>query len=240
MWSIVSALVLASCTDPALEQRVADLESKVATLEKTAASAPAGAAARQGPSQEVEDAAANVAKQVQTALEANDVEKAKAACTELAADQYKMTRAGRGMRKACAEMQVIGIDAGQLEVEKWFQGKAAMGDGKATLLVFFESWCPHCKEEMPKIQSGTYTKYKSQGLNVVGVTKVTKSATDEKVQAFIQEGSIQYPIAKETGSLSERFQVQGIPAAAVVKDGKVVWRGHPARLTDAQIEGWLK
>jgi hypothetical protein len=26
--------------------------------------------------------------------------------------------------------------------------------------------------------------------------------------------------------------VTGIPAAAVVKGGKVIWRGHPAQLTD--------
>ena len=70
--------------------------------------------------------------------------------------------------------------------------------------------------------------------------RVTKSATDDGVAEFIKENNLTYPVAKEQdGSLSSRFGVRGIPAAAVVQNGKVVWRGHPARLTDQMIEGWL-
>jgi hypothetical protein len=39
--------------------------------------------------------------------------------------------------------------------------------------------------------------------------------------------------------MSDYFAVSGIPAAAVIKDGKVVWRGHPGRLTDDMINAWL-
>ena len=45
--------------------------------------------------------------------------------------------------------------------------------------------------------------------------------------------------AKENGDLSKHFNVSGIPAAAVVKGGKIVWRGHPGRLSDDMINGWL-
>jgi thiol-disulfide isomerase/thioredoxin len=113
-----------------------------------------------------------------------------------------------------------------------------MGDGKATLVVFWEVWCPHCRREVPNLQA-TYEKYNSKGLTVVGVTKITKSSTEEKVTEFIAENKLTYPIAKETGTLSSRFGVRGIPAAAVVKDGKVVWRGHPARLSEDMYESWL-
>ena len=41
------------------------------------------------------------------------------------------------------------------------------------------------------------------------------------------------------GSLSQYFNVGGIPAAAVVKDGKVVWRGHPARLSEQMLKDWI-
>ena len=48
-------------------------------------------------------------------------------------------------------------------------------------------------------------------------------------------------MAKEDGQkMSDRFGVKGIPAAAVVKNGKVVWRGHPARIKDEMIDGWLE
>jgi len=57
---------------------------------------------------------------------------------------------------------------------------------------------------------------------VIGLTRITKSATEEKVQAFIEEKKVEYPMAKEDGSVSRYFNVSGIPAAAVIKDGKVV------------------
>ena len=75
---------------------------------------------------------------------------------------------------------------------------------------------------------------------MIGLTKITRNSTEEQVTAFIKEKDVQYALAKEQGdSMSKRFGVSGIPAAAVVKDGKVVWRGHPARLKDEMIEGWL-
>jgi hypothetical protein len=44
-------------------------------------------------------------------------------------------------------------------------------------------------------------------------------------------------MAKEKdASMSTGFNVTGIPAAALVKEGKVIWRGHPGRLDDATID----
>jgi hypothetical protein len=59
------------------------------------------------------------------------------------------------------------------------------------------------------------------------------------VRSFVTEKGVQYPVAKENGSLSSHFGVSGIPAAAVVKNGKVIWRGHPARLSEAMLKSWL-
>ena len=39
--------------------------------------------------------------------------------------------------------------------------------------------------------------------------------------------------------LSGAYAVSGIPAAALVKDGKVIWRGHPSRLTDELVQQLL-
>ena len=74
---------------------------------------------------------------------------------------------------------------------------------------------------------------------MVGLTKMSRNKSKEEVMSFLQDKKVSYPIAKENGKLSSHFNVSGIPAAAVVKDGKIVWRGHPARLDDAKLEGWL-
>lgn len=85
----------------------------------------------------------------------------------------------------------------------------------------------------------TYNKFHDDGLAVVALTKITKSSTEEKVTAFIETHSLDFPIAKERGDVSRYFNVSGIPAAAVVKDGKVIWRGHPGQLNDNIIQSWL-
>jgi hypothetical protein len=83
----------------------------------------------------------------------------------------------------------------------------------------------------------TYQKLKGDGLNLIGLTKVSRNSTDEQVEAFISDNKLSYPMAKENaGTLSKRFAVSGVPAAAVIKDGKIIWRGHPNRLTEAFIQ----
>ena len=84
-----------------------------------------------------------------------------------------------------------------------------------------------------------YDGLKGEGLQVVGLTKITRSSTEEKVTSFIADKQISYPLAKESGEISSYFNVSGIPAAAVLKDGKVVWRGHPAQLNEAKLKAWM-
>jgi peroxiredoxin len=91
---------------------------------------------------------------------------------------------------------------------------------------------------MPNMQK-VYDDYKDSGLQVLGVTRLTRSATEESVQTFIDENSITFPIAKETGELATYFNVKGIPAVAFVRNGKIVWRGHPIRVTDELLGIWF-
>lgn len=231
---LLAAVALASCANPELEKRVADLEAQVKELKEKGAKGPAGAA-----NSEEETAAQDLFRQANEAAEAGKYDEAKAKLAELET-KYSATRAAKRAGRLKSELEIVGTEAGSLDVEKWYQGDVSFTEGKATLLVFWETWCPHCQREVPKIEE-TYNKYKGQGLNVVGLTKLTRNSTDEDVQKFIKEKGVSYPIAKEKeGAMSQKFAVQGIPAAAVVKDGKIVWRGHPARINDEMINGWLQ
>lgn len=223
------ALALTGCVKKsdydALEARVKALEEKPTV----------GAKAQPIANTPEDEAAKKLMEEAQAALGNGDYGTAKAKLQEVV-DKYGTSRVAAAAKKQLPEVSLIGSDAKPIEVEKWYQGKAALGDSEATLLVFWESWCPHCKKEMPKMPA-LADKWKPKGLNVVGLTKVTRSATDDSVTTFIKENSIDIPMAKEKGSaMSDAYAVTGIPAAAIVKDGKVVWRGHPARLDDATIE----
>lgn len=155
--------------------------------------------------------------------------------------KYAGTQAAGWTRSLTRELQVVGKPVPEdWAIEKWYQGESEVNldSGKTTVLFFWESWCPHCRNEVPKIQK-LHEDHKDKGLQVLGVTRITKTATEQSVTDLITESGVVYPIAKETGDLATYFNVKGIPAAAVVKDGKIVWRGHPMRLTYELLGSWL-
>jgi len=226
----------------ALEAKVETLEAKIdalgskldahfAGLDAKLAELAAGPEAREGK-------ARAMLTEVNQAIGKGEFDQARTLLANME-KQYGTTQAFRQARSLKQELEVFGKDSpADLSVEKWFQGEAAIDDGQATLIVFWEVWCPHCKREVPKLEK-IYNDYKDQGLNVVGLTKLTRDTKEEVAADFIKTQNVTYPMGKETGGASSYFNVSGIPAAAVVKDGKIVWRGHPARLTEEMLKGWL-
>jgi thiol-disulfide isomerase/thioredoxin len=243
---ILSFSLLALAVGCATADQVKQLEERVASLEVQAATnAPAGGKKAAKADDKAEKAAAKLFDGVNKAIAANDVPAAKKKLAELKA-KYASTAAYKRARRYEAELAVVGKDApASLDIDKWLANKANIDlqSDNPTLLVFWEEWCPHCKREVPKMQK-LHDTYKGQGLQMVGLTKITRSSTDDKVNAFIKDQKLSYPMAKEVvndgkGNLSTHFSVRGVPAAAVVKGGKIVWRGHPGRLNEDMIKSWL-
>lgn len=243
---VIACALFGGCSDPELAGKVADLEARVAKVEAGAPAAGApgakapGAKAPGAPvNEENEKAAAELLKAASQAAEGMNYDDAKAKLAELQT-KYPETRPARAAVRLQEELSVVGKPVQALKIDHMVQGdQIDLNSGKATLVVFWEVWCPHCKSEVPKLQA-TYTKYQPKGLQMVGLTKQTKGTTEDQVKAFISEKGVTYPIAKESGQeTSEYYGVKGIPAAIVVKDGKVVWRGHPARLNDAMLDKFV-
>jgi thiol-disulfide isomerase/thioredoxin len=206
-----------------------------------AAAAPAAAAVRQQAAKGAGRAEAMALyDRIDQLLGQQQIDEAKQALAEFNATNQG-TPAASWTRSLTREMTAVGKPApDDWSIESWFQGESEVdlhGDA-ATLVVFWESWCPHCRTEVPKMQA-IYDEYRDRGLQVIGVTRLTKTATAESVESFIDEQNVSYPIAKESGALAEYFAVKGIPAAAVVKGGTIVWRGHPMRLKPELLESLM-
>jgi thiol-disulfide isomerase/thioredoxin len=133
------------------------------------------------------------------------------------------------------EAAVVGRDAGALDVDRWVQGSATLDDADATVLVFMEPWCPHCRNEAPELQA-LYERWGDRGVNVVALTRMSRGTTDQQLDAFIGKAGATYPVAVVDQEMADRFGVRGVPAAAVVSGGRVVWRGHPGRLHESVLE----
>jgi len=186
-----------------------------------------------------EKAAAELFRAAQNALKIDDIATAKEQINTLM-KRYPDTRIARRAQRTQKELNIIGTTVSQdLDTVAWLQGKASFSDAKLSLVVFWELWCPHCKREIPNLQK-MYDEFQGRDFNIIGLTKLSRNKSTEEVMNFLQTNSVAYPIGKEDGSLSTLFAVSGIPAGALVKDGKVVWRGHPAQLSTAMIEKHLK
>ena len=236
--TILGVAFLASCAPKAevdeLSARVEALEKRVEAVEARPASATAAA----GPTAAEEAAAQKVYGEINEALAAGDMDTAKAK-TEVCLKDFGRTKTASRCIRIKQELDVVGKEVANPAIEKWFVGDGDVDlQNGTTLVVFWEVWCPHCQREVPELVA-TNEKYKDKGLEIIGLTKITKSATDEKVADFVKENGVTYRTAKEDGSASSAFAVSGIPAAAVVKDGVVLWRGHPGRLNDEMLDKFL-
>ncbi len=159
-------------------------------------------------------------------------------------DKYPSDGLAKRSKKNIKAISIIGQPAAELAVDHWLGGgKVTSADmkGKVVLLNFWNEWCPHCRREMPKTQK-LAEKYRDQGLVVIAVTKHTKSQTDEKVTAFLDEHGITLPCAVESDGYksSKDFGVTGVPAGVVIdRSGNIAWRNHPARLSEERIKQFL-
>ena len=217
------------------DTEIAALTARVDTLEKQIR-----AVQTSGGSQGLEEEAKSAFAGVQALIASGKLDEAKAKLASYGT-KYNSTRVGRNFTTLSRELAVVGKDAPQdWAIEKWYQGqdRIDLASNDTTVVVFWETWCPHCRKEVPKLQQ-MYAEFKDDGLQVIGVTRLTKSSTDQTVQDFLTQNPVDYPMAKVNGSLGNFFSIGGIPAAAVVKDGKVVWRGHPVRISDKMLKDWL-
>ena len=129
-----------------------------------------------------------------------------------------------------------------LGLTKNFQGDFLPGDKKAHVVIFWEEWCPYSMRKVPVLEK-YYRQYAPLGVDIVGVTRVTKSATDENVLDFLKKNQISYPIVKENGRAWNYFGCTGTPSIFIVSDGMIVWRNRvssDAALSWRMLEGLVK
>jgi thiol-disulfide isomerase/thioredoxin len=124
----------------------------------------------------------------------------------------------------------MGRPAPPLEGVAWMGEVGALDQYPATILAFFEPWCPHCKNDVPQVEL-LRREYETRGLGVIGVTALSRGATEADLAAFVAAGDLHFPIAKEDGTLSEAYGVSGVPHLVFVREGTVVWAGHPSMVT---------
>lgn len=92
---------------------------------------------------------------------------------------------------------------------------------KPTLLVFWATWCPTCKEEIPLLNewSEKYPELKILGINV--------EELPERVKTFAEKYKIHYEILlDQEGEIAQEYGLVGVPSSILLaKGGKVIYYG---------------
>jgi len=94
------------------------------------------------------------------------------------------------------------------------------------MLIFWASWCPNCKSEVPKVNA-LVKKYKSKGMEFIGIN-VGYNDSEGKARRFMDKNGITYPVIfDKKGIIPRQYGVQGVPTVLVAnKKGIVVFRNY--------------
>ena len=134
-----------------------------------------------------------------------------------------------------------GEPAAALAVTNWVKGEPVDISTGVHVIEFWATWCGPCLTSIPHLTE-LQEKFKDRGVNIIGISN-EELAT---VESFVKKmgDKMAYTVAIDTGATSKGYMGQygigGIPHAFVVKDGEVVWHGHPKGKLDDAIEGALK
>jgi len=92
---------------------------------------------------------------------------------------------------------------------------------KPVMLIFWASWCPSCKTEVPKVNQ-LAEKFRSRGMDFIAVN-VGFNDTVERAQAFVQKTGMTYPVFFDaTSVVTERYRLQGVPTIIVADKHGVI------------------
>jgi thiol-disulfide isomerase/thioredoxin len=96
--------------------------------------------------------------------------------------------------------------------------------GKPTLVVFWATWCPPCRREIPVLKE-MYVKYGTK-LNLLGVA-VNYRQTEKDVARFSEANSLQYTVLWDAeNKAADNYCVSGIPTVVLVDpEGVIRFRG---------------
>ncbi len=104
--------------------------------------------------------------------------------------------------------------------------------GRPVLLVFGTTWCPYCREEIPRIKE-IYAKGRAKNLEVLNVYI---NESEQKVGEFAARHALPYPVLLDRdGKVAERYQVRGVPMIVLV-DGQGSIRCYQCRNLEAMLE----
>lgn len=106
--------------------------------------------------------------------------------------------------------------------------KFRLGDFKGkqpVLIIFSTTWCPYCREEIPRFKS-LHATYAKRGLMIVNIDL---QESQEKVAKFTAKNELPYRVLlDEDGVVSGIYEIRGVPSMVLIdSSGNILCRQCP-------------
>jgi peroxiredoxin len=107
--------------------------------------------------------------------------------------------------------------------------------GKVVVVNFWATWCRPCVKEIPAFES-VWKRHQQDGLVVIGLLS-QDGADDERVQTFMVEHGMTYPVLRDGGDYVRKFKLGNYLPATFVYDrqGRLAFR-HDGDVTESKLE----
>ena len=120
---------------------------------------------------------------------------------------------------------LVGKPAPDFTLEDLKGAEVSLGQlrGKVVAIVFWASWCPHCKKEVPELNR-LDKELKGKGLEVLAVSF---KESPEKLKPFAEKNGITYRVLLDRkGAVSSTYGIVGLPSLVLVdRDGVIRFSG---------------
>ncbi len=110
--------------------------------------------------------------------------------------------------------------------------------GKPSVIVFWATWCPHCRNELPTIQK-LHSDLTPKGVNFLGISLDTDAAAAKRL---IGADKITFAntIVSPSSDLAKSFGITGIPAVFILDKEGVVKAKYAGEVSESTVRGELE
>lgn len=145
--------------------------------------------------------------------------------------------------EALPEMFLDGIP------EVWLQGDPVKKweKDKVYIFEFWATWCGPCLAAMPHMEHLHQVLKENPNLQIIGVNVMDRKSP-ENLKEFLKNRPtpLTYTMAVDVDGKRTKakwldpLEVNGIPHVFAIKNGKLIWRGHPLKLSEEMLTAMLK
>jgi thiol-disulfide isomerase/thioredoxin len=108
--------------------------------------------------------------------------------------------------------------------------------GKAVLVVFWATWCPTCRKELPELQA-LYEKHRGRGFEILALSIDADAFT---VEEFWKDHDYAFPVAMRAPAHAQVFgPIKAIPALHLIDRKGVLRFSHIGGIGKDKLEAQL-